>query len=191
MGISDRDPNAADVARVEFKVVANNVEVGLGTNKEIPPKVITDSTAKVHEKVIAADVGQAARRKSRTAVGVSIVEKETFAAYTCEQFGAGFLTQAGREDRVHIVEHRAKTLVAVIESLFPSGGNFHIETEVVLPNEVSAGAGVGSTFLRRRQESLRSAGRFRREKRAITNGYVELLGMGETSKQEHRACGLK
>ena len=59
-GISDRCPKAPDVARTEFEVVVNDIEVGLGTDEEVAPEVITDAAAKVDEKMIAADVGQAA-----------------------------------------------------------------------------------------------------------------------------------
>jgi hypothetical protein len=113
-GIADRDPDASNVIGIELNVVGDQVEMGLGPDKEAAPKIVADATPDVDHEMIAARVGAATRKVIGIAGSVPVVEKYAFATNASHQLGAYFPAYSRRVDAIKVIKDRPKTLIAVI-----------------------------------------------------------------------------
>ena len=97
--------------------------------------------------------------------------------------------QAWNEYGVGVEEDGAISLKTVIKTFFGANGDFGVEAEMLMKNDIGANAGIETAFFGRRQVSRRCAGALGGKSSAGSDGDIDLLGVEESGKQQGNRYG--
>lgn len=180
-GVADRDASSKHIVGMkDVGVIEDVVVVNLRANEDLAPDRVTQSCARMDQKVIAVDVGDATG--GVIASGVSSVKENTLSTGTGGKDCLASIADARSVQDIHVIQDRAVLLEVIVKSLLGSKGGLHAITEAILENAIQADVGVGSAFFGWRQVNLRSRGVFGGNERAGANREVKLLSMGESGE---------
>src|SRR5579864_3217153 len=110
------------IVRTELRVVVNQIQPNLGSDKSIPPDVKANSSTNIRHEMVAANV----IRTVSVVVTVVLtgVEPDAFASDSAQSFSAEALTKTPRINRIKVPKHRTIRDLPSIQRLASSPIHF-------------------------------------------------------------------
>src|ERR1700733_12324578 len=132
--IADRGADALRAARTEDGVGLNEIEVGFRTNEEVAVHVDLHPHADMFEKMIAAGVIGAG---NEVAIVLAAVESGALGTDSRHGLNPQGFPDPPRIDPVDVIKDWAERLVAFVEVLFESPGDFTADAEVMAEEKIN------------------------------------------------------
>ena len=180
---SDSVPGGAGPA--ELDVVVDEIEIGLGLNKETSTRKHPKSRAHVHQKVIAA--GEVGTAESR-AIEERLVKTDGFPANAALQIGLRSLADIRSVDRIEVGKDGPVRLEKDIYILVGPPGNLAANPKVLFEKEIAAkGRITAATQGLWKMVGQAGAGSRFSDYCSETKAHVELLGLRRSGAQKSHA----
>jgi len=155
--MSDRGADSEHVVGVELHIVLDVVVVKFGPEKEVVPKVVANTGAKVFHEVIAARVVNASDDRVAARIGVEPIEARAGNTDAAHKIEANFAGDMRLVEKVESTQEGAVgfTVIRIDRAAVPPGG-FDLKTQAVPgADNIPAQADVAATFLWRLLETYR------------------------------------
>lgn len=144
-GVSDRSSEAEDVVGVKLVIVRDEVVVNLRADKEIAPRVITDSKAGVEKEMVAVQIGAAA--SGGEGARTYPVKEQCLNSGSRHDVAVGLGCQPMGINAVRIDQNRPVKLEVVIQALVVAEGAFNVDAKIFRVQVLEEEAGIGATSL--------------------------------------------
>jgi hypothetical protein len=195
-GVADGSADAKHVIGAKLEVVLDMVVVNFGAYEYIGktvPNVVTNASANVFHKVIAAVVEGASTGGDAARGGVGDRKAIAGDAYPGKDIEAQLLSETRLEEHVDVGEKRTVGFadVGIVGALI-SPRDFGIQAEAVLElDEIAPDADIGAALFSGRLEGDGVIVRGRGHECAAANQDIALLGSGEIDQQDKPTCGCE